>query len=340
MKARRRIGVYGAGTPQGVALLRAISTHPMAELAFAADRRLAGELIHDAFPGLRVVVRGAFVEEDAGLIRDADLIINANGLAGSVKLLPELLAGLGEGRLVDLSPLFRGLSKEQFEAAYKTRHPAPQWISEFHLATDGRLGAILSQAKLVGVPGAAARGLMAVLAPLADRDLLAGAVTVTAIAGPLDRELCPDGVGHEGAVVGRVADHPQADEALIWLGRGAVPAFSVALTPICAPVGSGLICTVTFDAPRTIAMGSLDGLWREFYGEHSFVALVSRSPSLADVAGSNRLHMSLRVAGDRVVACVALDSLGRGGALAALEAANVMLGLPEEAGLSFPGRSL
>ena len=62
-------------------------------------------------------------------------------------------------------------------------------------------------------------------------------------------------------------------------------------------------------------------------------------PATASVAGSNGVH--LQVAADeragRVVAVAAIDNLGKGAAGQAIQDANLMLGLPETAGLTAIG---
>ena len=62
-------------------------------------------------------------------------------------------------------------------------------------------------------------------------------------------------------------------------------------------------------------------------------------PTTAATVGSNAVH--LQAAADahagRVVVAAALDNLGKGAAGQAVQAANLMLGLPETAGLTAQG---
>ncbi len=64
-----------------------------------------------------------------------------------------------------------------------------------------------------------------------------------------------------------------------------------------------------------------------------------RWPTTAATLGSNGVH--LQAAGDshagRAVAVAALDNLGKGAAGQAIQAANLMLGLPETVGLTAQG---
>ena len=79
------------------------------------------------------------------------------------------------------------------------------------------------------------------------------------------------------------------------------------------------------------------------YDGEPFVHLLAegRWPSTGPTAGSNAAH--LQVGADthagRAIAVCALDNLGKGAAGQALQIANLMLGLPETAGLTAYGVS-
>jgi N-acetyl-gamma-glutamyl-phosphate reductase len=62
-------------------------------------------------------------------------------------------------------------------------------------------------------------------------------------------------------------------------------------------------------------------------------------PHTAATAGSNACHLqsTLDRDADRVIVVSALDNLGKGAAGQAIQNANLMLGLPETAGLSAYG---
>ena len=98
-------------------------------------------------------------------------------------------------------------------------------------------------------------------------------------------------------------------------------------------------------APLTAAAGAGDRGLRaaleEAYAGEPFVRVLPAGqwPATASVSGSNAAH--LQVAADprasRAVAVAALDNLGKGAAGQAIQDANLMLGLPETAGLAACG---
>jgi N-acetyl-gamma-glutamylphosphate reductase len=137
----------------------------------------------------------------------------------------------------------------------------------------------------------------------------------------------------------RVGDHPEAFELAEWLARGGQPGFELTLTVVSAPVASAVHATVTLGFAGEVAMGSVDKLYRDWFSPLTFARLVGRPPDVVEVLESNRTHVHIRAVGDSLIGTSVTDGLGRGGALGAVEVANVMLGLPSEAGLMFAGRS-
>jgi N-acetyl-gamma-glutamyl-phosphate reductase len=111
------------------------------------------------------------------------------------------------------------------------------------------------------------------------------------------------------------------------------------------PRGILATCTARL-APDIVGAGAgsalRDALAAAYDGE-PFVHLLAEGhwPSTGPTAGSNAAH--LQVAADthagRAIAVCALDNLGKGAASQAIQIANLMLGLPETAGLTGYGVS-
>ena len=105
----------------------------------------------------------------------------------------------------------------------------------------------------------------------------------------------------------------------------------------------GILATCTARlAPAATADGLRDALSAAYQGE-PFVHLLpeGRWPSTGATLGSNAAH--IQVAADthagRAIVISALDNLGKGAAGQAIQIANLMLGLPETAGLTAHGVS-
>jgi N-acetyl-gamma-glutamyl-phosphate reductase len=127
----------------------------------------------------------------------------------------------------------------------------------------------------------------------------------------------------------------------------ASPPVTLSFTPTLAPMPRGILATCTARlAPDIVGAGAgsalRDALAAAYDGE-PFVHLLAEGhwPSTGPTAGSNAAH--LQVAADthagRAIAVCALDNLGKGAASQAIQIANLMLGLPETAGLTAYGVS-
>ena len=118
--------------------------------------------------------------------------------------------------------------------------------------------------------------------------------------------------------------------------------WSLSFTPILAPMPRGILATVTaFPATPTCDLAAVRAALDEAYGAEPFVRLLpdGRWPHTKATAGTNAAHLQAAIDGNsgRIVVCCAIDNLGKGAAGQAVQCANLMLGLPETAGLAVDG---
>jgi len=338
MANKRKVGIYGAGTPAGIELMRVLSVHPMIELGFVADDALAGSLVREQCPGLSVNVRLPFVECEARLAQGVDLVFSALGLKQADALLPTVVEQPPSTKIVDLSPWLRHGDAGLLERLRGSR-VAPDSIRD--MATPGmawRNLAAIGKARAVSMHGPVGHALCIALAPLASKDLLRGVVTGVASVGRFGADpLGEITVLGDGLRPLKVMDDAQAVEAAHWLSRGADASFEMAIVTQLSTEPRSVLLTVFADIGENLAVGSLDALYRGYYDNALFVSLLGSPPEPRHVLASNRAHLAVRLAGNTVCVSVALDALGRGSSHAAIECANTMLALPEEAGLMFGG---
>jgi len=81
--------------------------------------------------------------------------------------------------------------------------------------------------------------------------------------------------------------------------------------------------------------GGLAQVYREFYRDAPFVHVSDTPPATKHVAGTNYciVHPTISPATGRVIIASAIDNLGKGAAGNVVQCMNLMLGLPETAGL-------
>jgi N-acetyl-gamma-glutamyl-phosphate reductase len=224
-------------------------------------------------------------------------------------------------------------------------------------------------ARRVAAPGCYATAIILALTPLLASgvaepdDVVVVAASGTSGAGrtPTQSLLATEVMGSMSAYqVGGVHRHtPEIEQAL---AEGAGVAATVSFTPLLAPMPRGILATCTArlapaaDAPAaaappaaaspapprgTAAPGAPRQALAGAYASEPFIHVLpeGRWPSTASTAGSNAVHLQAEAdahAG-RAVVVAALDNLVKGAAGQAVQIANLMLGLPEAAGLTANG---
>jgi N-acetyl-gamma-glutamyl-phosphate reductase len=136
--------------------------------------------------------------------------------------------------------------------------------------------------------------------------------------------------------VGAHQHGPEIRQTLTRVGGGPV---TLSFTPVLAPMPRGILATCT--ARTTATEDQLRDALQAQYADEPFVHVLPRGrwPHTAATVGSNvcQLQVTVDVDAGRAVVVSALDNLVKGAAGQALQCANLMLGLPETAGLSAAG---
>jgi N-acetyl-gamma-glutamyl-phosphate reductase len=338
-----RVAVAGASGYAGGELLRLVAAHPDLELGPVTAGASAGAAVADVHPHLRALAGRTFDRADPGVLASADLVFLALPHEESAALAASLP---GQVAIVDLSASFRLADPQAWAAYYRTSH-AGHWrygLPELPGARDG-----IRSARRVASPGCYATAAIIGLAPLVaagvvePQDCVIVAASGTSGAGrsPSAALLGTEVMGSVSAYqVGGLHRHtPEIEQALGEVGGGR-PA--VSFTPILAPMPRGILatCTARLASPQPGGQALREVLASAYEGE-PFVHVLpeGRWPSTAATVGSNSVH--LQAAADshagRAVVVAALDNLVKGAAGQAIQAANLMLGLPETAGLPVNG---
>jgi N-acetyl-gamma-glutamyl-phosphate reductase len=109
----------------------------------------------------------------------------------------------------------------------------------------------------------------------------------------------------------------------------------ILFTPHLLPVARGILATIT--VPIVAHSEDPTSLWRDCYSDEPFIEVADQPPSLRDVVRRNVVRMSVTKAANvrqpTLIIVSAIDNLVKGAAGQALQNANVLLGLSEQAGL-------
>jgi N-acetyl-gamma-glutamyl-phosphate reductase len=338
-----RAAVAGGSGYAGGELLRLITCHPSLELGPVAAATSAGAPVTDAHPHLTALAGHTFDTLDANRLANAELVFLALPHEESAKAAAALPGHLP---VVDLSASFRLADPAAWGRYYPTSHAGTWAYGLPELA--GKRDQIRA-AHRIAAPGCYATTVILALAPLLaagliePTDIVVVAASGTSGAGraasmPL---MATEVMGAMSAYkVGGVHRHTPEIEQALGEVSGTVPV--VSFTPTLAPMPRGILatCTARLAGPG-VSTAALREALAGVYMDEPFVHLLpeGRWPTTAATNGSNAAH--LQAAADahagRAIVVAALDNLGKGAAGQAIQAANLMLGLPETAGLATHG---
>jgi N-acetyl-gamma-glutamyl-phosphate reductase len=330
------IGVTGYG---GGELLRLLERHPFVRVRGLAARGRAAEPIATSHPHLARTGHHVEAELPAGLA--AVFLALPHGAAA------EAVPGLLEQgvAVIDLGPDFRLRDPADYPRWYGFDHPRPDLLAtavyglpELHRAELAALHG--ADVRIVGAPGCYSTTALLALAPLARAGLLAD-VVVDAKSGVsgAGREPRPEMMFsevNESVRAYGVGGHRHVAEIEQELGLAAGgPIAPVDFLPHLVPMTRGILAACHVRPTRPTTQDELDALYADAYASERFVELVAEPPATKHVLGSNscRIHARWDERTGRVLVLAVLDNLVKGAAGQAVQAFNVVFGLPEETGL-------
>jgi N-acetyl-gamma-glutamyl-phosphate reductase len=336
-----QVAVAGASGYTGGELVRLLASHPDLDLAVAAAGSAVGQALTDLHPQLAPLT-GTFVETRPEVLAEADLVFLALPHGESAALAARMPSGLP---VVDLGADFRLVDPADWEMYYGTPH-AGTWTYGLPELPGARPR--IAASNRVANPGCYVTAITLALAPLlaagvavAD-DLVVVAASGTSGAGRAPRPslLASEVMGSMSAYkVG--GSHQHTPEIAQNLAAVAGTPVRLSFTPLLAPMARGILATCS--APLVDGQGAdqvrecLDAAYRDERFVHLLPA--GQWPVTGATAGSNSVHLQAAVdpRAGRVTVVAALDNLVKGAAGQAVQNANLMLGLPEWAGLPVHG---
>jgi N-acetyl-gamma-glutamyl-phosphate reductase len=292
------------------------------ELGFASANSRAGESIRTA--GRSVTL----IPTDDARLDAADLVFSALPHGSSARWV-QAAASVG-ARVVDLSADLRPGNGTSLAA------PAvPYGLTELTRAE-------LNGAEVVSNPGCYPTAILIALAPLLARSLIVPGATinVSAASGVTGAGFTPKpelmfaeiAEDFRAYSVGNQHRHINEMRATINMLGGDN---DILFTPHLLPVARGILATIT--VPVTEEITRPLSLWEDAYIDEPFIEVSDTMPSLRDVVRRNVVRISVvhaaNVRQPTLIIVAAIDNLMKGAAGQAIQNANVMLGIPEAAGL-------
>ena len=334
-----RVAVAGASGYAGGEVLRLLLGHPTLRVGVLTAGDSAGSTVGSHHPHLVPLAERVLEPTDADNLAGHDAVVLALPHGQSAELAADLPADV---LVIDCGADFRLTDADAWQTFYGGPYAGswPYGLPELPGQRD-----VLAAARRVAVPGcyptvATLALLPAVASGVVDSSDL-GVVAVSGLSGAgraARTHLMGAEVIGSATAYGVGGVHRHTPEIEQNLGGNGV---RVSFTPVLAPMARGILATCTARLQPGMEAGDVRALYEKAYADEPFVHLLAegRWPQTQSVLGSNAVHLQVTVdpRTQRLVTVGAVDNLTKGTGGAAVQCANLALGLPETAGLTTVG---
>lgn len=342
-----KAAVIGGSGYTGGELIRLLLFHPGVDLISVTSRSHTGEKISDVHRNLFNICNLEFQKEDIErLSQEADILFFALPHMESMKKIQRV--DFKKTKVIDLSTDFRLKSQSLFQEVYGIKHSIPKLLPKVVYGLTEWHKMKLENANMVANPGCFPTGALLALLPLAKAKLLSGNVVIDSKTGSSGSGTKPSEKTHHPERAHDVTAYNIFNHRHFWEIAQELSNFlpvkknkiinnvDFIFTPHSVPIVRGLFTTVYVFLKNTINESEVKKIYETAYQDKPFIRLVE-SAHCAVVAGTNYCDISVHAKGNKIIITSAIDNLVKGAAGQAVQNMNIMFGLNETTGLSFPG---
>jgi N-acetyl-gamma-glutamyl-phosphate reductase len=338
-----RAGVVGGSGYAGAELLRLLAGHDEIEVVHVTADSNAGAAVGEMYPSLLPAYEQLrFSPVEAGDLTGLDLLFCAMPHGASQALLPDLLDHIGH--VIDLGADFR-LPPDVYSRWYGEAHHAPDVADRFAYGLVELYRDEIATHTHVASPGCYPTAVSLACAPLFAFGLVEPHIIADAMSGlsGAGRGLKTNSLfseANENVSAYGLLTHRHTAEMEQALTKVAGAPVQVLFTPHLVPTTRGILATC-YARPATTGLSTARLLehYREFYVNDPCVFVVDEPSGTKATYGANVAHVTVRFDArtETVVAIAAEDNLVKGASGQMIQAANLLLGLPETTGLPLLG---
>ena len=337
--------IFGASGYAGGELLRILTGHPKVKIQQATSRQFAGLPVSLVNPNLRKKTDLIFSHPDQ--MKKCDLLFIALPNGESMKYMPKL-KNLAK-KIVDLGADYRLREQAVFENWYKQEHQYPEMLKKFVYGIVELHRQEIKKSSYIAGPGCEATVSILSLYPLVKHDLIEGKIIIDAKMSSSQAGLKSTMSSHHPERAGVVrsympSGHRHTAEIIQELSPFA-GGLDVAISATALDMVRGLLVTIHSVPKNGVTEKEVWKAYRTEYANEPFIRIVKerqglyRYPEPKILQGTNfcDIGFEMDTVSRRLVVIGAIDNLVKGTAGQAVQAMNLMYGLPEETGLEFPG---
>lgn len=328
-----RVAVLGASGYSGSELVGLLHNNSHFKVVAAyASAQATPQPFHAIAPAIAAncdLVVDPWQESELDRLQDLDAVFFALPHETSAELAARFIArGI---KVFDLSGAFRFQSADAFRNAYGFEHPHPELFEQAQYALM-EWTQLDPRGMLFAIPGCYPTAATLALKPVCESALLVpdARPVITAISGVsgagrganLRTSFCEVSLQAYG-----VLNHRHTPEIAKNLHR------EVVFTPVLGPYKRGILATCVAELQAGVTEEQVKGIYQQAY-QHTPLVQMRETPVAVDhVAHTPMCLLNVHVKAGTLVVVSVLDNLLKGAAAQAMQAANVVFGRPETAGL-------
>jgi N-acetyl-gamma-glutamyl-phosphate/LysW-gamma-L-alpha-aminoadipyl-6-phosphate reductase len=353
MTGRLRVAIAGGSGYVGGELLRLLAAHPHAEVGRVTSERRAGTPVSLVHPNLRRVSELSF--SSSASLEPCDVLFLCLPHGRAMEDIDRYVALAP--RVIDLSADFRLKDPAAYPAWYGRPHPRPELLPRFVYGIPELHREEMASACWVSSAGCNATAVILALRPLYALGLVEPSRTVAeAKVGSSEGGASVSDASHHPERSGCVRSykptgHRHAAEMVQELSAGAAAGgaagerVQVHFSATAVEMVRGVLATCHVFLREDLTEKAVWQAYRQAYGREPFIRIVKaregvhRFPEPKLLSGTNFCDIGFErdPSSNRLVVISAIDNLMKGAAGQAVQAFNIMHGLPETTGLEFAG---
>ena len=333
MEQALKVSLIGVTGYTGIELLRVLLFHKKVRITSVVSRTDKGKKLGDIMPvTLAEDIADLHISED--IDPNTDIVFLCTPHEVSLTLVPSLLSrGL---KVIDLSGAYRIKDKKAYEEYYNFMHEYPDILERAVYGLPEIFREDIKNAYLVANPGCYPTATLLALYPFVKekikiKDVIVHAVSGVSGAGRKTRQIFhfPEMFGD--AFIYSPLKHrhtPEMEDVLRRLGVN----ISIRFVPSVIPVSRGMISTVYVKGET---VDDVFELFKSVYEGERFVKIIGEPPHISWVRGTNyALICPLYDRKTGIYTIIsAIDNLGKGASLQAVQNMNIMAGFKEDEGI-------
>jgi len=341
----KNISILGGSGYAGGEILRILLNHPEVIVKQVTSRQFAGQSVSLVHPNLRKLTELVFIHPDS--LEQCDILFVA--LPNGVSM--DLMKGFMKKakKIIDLGADFRLHKPEVFESWYKKKHTSTQLLNKFVYGIAEIHRKKIAESSFIACAGCEATVSILALYPLVKHRLIEPNIIIDAKMSSSQSGIKPTFSSHHPERAGSIRSYmPTGHRHTAEIIQELSPFLkhvSVAISATALDMVRGLLVTIHTVPKKNVTEKDIWKAYRGEYRNEYFIRIVKelqgiyRYPEPKLLQGTNfcDIGFEMDTKTNRLVVIAAIDNLVKGTAGQAVQALNIMLGIPERTGLEFPG---